>query len=191
MSDFIPNRLYFNSVGCMNEIKHIIGMQLDKLSVLMIRIISTEIQKNGNGSSKMKSRAIQNVKETKREITNDHVTLEVGIDLDELKGDEELFVCVSVVLHGNMNGAAWTWRDAQVMYTKPGVATYGKHVTDKRVHVPSHWKPRAMPGFAQPDESRGMYENIDKEIEKHVDDFMNNVVNAIDHMDWSVFIIGG
>lgn len=191
MSDFKLNKLMFDSVGCMNAIKDIINYRLDNLSVTLVRVISSEIQKNGNGSSEMKSRAIWNVKETKREVTNDHVALEVGIDLDELKNDEETFVCVSVVLHGNMKGSTWTWRDAQVMYTKPGVETYGKHVRDKRVHVPAHWKPRALPGFAQQDVSREISENVEKQIEKHVGDYMDAVVRLINSMDWSQFLVVG
>lgn len=191
MSDFTPNKLGFNTAACMTAIKELIDLQLDKLSVTLIRIVSAEIQMNGNGSSVMKSRAIWNVKETKREIANDHITLEVGIDLDDLKKNEELFVCVSVVLHGNMNGSAWTWRDAQVMYTKPGVETYGKNVTDKRVHVPAWYKPRELPGFAQQDVSRYIDENVEKEIQKHVNDFMDGVAHSVDRLDWSAFITGG
>ena len=64
-------------------------------------------------------------------------------------------------------------------------------VTDKRVHVPAHWKPRAMPGFAQPDVSREITENVEEQIEKHIGDFMDNVVVEINRLDWSAFITGG
>ena len=194
MSDFIPNKLGFDANGCMNAINAAINRQLDVLSVSLINIIGYEIQTNGNGTKDMRAKAVANIKETKREITNDHILLEVGIDLDSLKGDEELFVNVSVVLHGNMNGSAWTWRDAQVMYTKPGVSTYGKVnnvIADKRVHVPEHYKPRAMYGFAQQDVSKQIEDNVEKEIDKHVEDFMNYVEKAIDNFDWSMFITGG
>lgn len=194
MSDFTPNKLSFDVKGCIAAVNDVLNYQLDKLSVALIRIISAEIQQNGNGTSEMRARAIWNVKETKREIADDHVTIEVGIDLDELKGNEEMFVNVSVVLHGNMKGSAWTWRDAQMMYTKPGVVTYGKvdgHIGDKRVHVPKWYRPRALPGFAQQDVSREIEQNVEKEINTRVEDFMNSVVNAIDSMDWSLFITGG
>ena len=189
MSDLKLNKLRLDTAGCMRAIKDILNIQLDKLSVSLIRIVSSEIQSNGNGSSRMKSRAIWNVKETKREVTSDHVTLEVGINFDDLKKDEELFVCVSVVLHGNMNGSTWTWRDAQVMYTKPGQETYGKHVTDKRVHVPEWYTPRALPGFAQQDVSREISMNVEKEINRYVGNYMDSVARAIDAMDWSAFLI--
>ena len=64
MSDLKLNKLRLDTAGCMRAIKDILNIQLDKLSVSLIRIVSSEIQSNGNGSSRMKSRAIWNVKET-------------------------------------------------------------------------------------------------------------------------------
>jgi len=192
MSDFKPNKLSFNVAACMNTIKDLLNLRLDTLSHQLVNIVCMEIQTNGNGSSEMRALAIRNVKETKREITNDRVLLEVGIDTDSLKDNEEVFVNVSVVLHGNMKGNSWTWRDAAVMYTKPGVVTYGKEngiASDKRVHVPKWYKPRAMPGFAQQDVSKYISENTDVEINHHVEDFMNIVSRDIDNFDWSQFVI--
>ena len=188
--DFIPNKLSFDYSGCMDMIKRIIDVQLDTLSLALQLIVGKQIADNGNGSGVMKLDAIANVRETKREVTNDHIKLEVGIDLEELKGkNEDLFVRVSVVLHGNMKGDSWTWRDARVMYTKPGVATYGKNVTNKRVHVPEGHKPRELPGFAQPNVIDGIIYNTEKMINRYVDDFMRIVTHDVENMNWSAFLI--
>lgn len=196
MSDFIPNKLGFDFSGCVDYIKKIMNVHLDMLSQELIKIVVREIWNNGNGSRVMRLDACANVKETKREITNDHVSLEVGIDMDKLKSKgEDLFVRVAVVLHGNMNGSQWTWRDAQMMYTKPGVETYGKNVTNKRVHVPKGATPRAMPGFAQqdvmPNIVYGIEHNSEKEIQKYIQNYMDCVDRDILRMNWSAFITGG
>ena len=194
MSDLQLNHLSFNVVACMDMIKKILNTYLDQLSYYMQLIVANQIWIHGNGSQVMRIDAVSQVKETKREITDDMIELEVGIDLDEVKGkNEDLFVRVSVVLHGNMKGDSWTWRDGRVMYTKPGVATYGKNVTNKRVHVPAHYKPRALPdGFAQQnviqDIVNGVEQNVEKQIEKHVNDFEDNVSRALNSINWSAFI---
>lgn len=189
MSDFKPNKLSFDTAGCMAAIQKNINLRLDDLSQVLVLIVQGEIWNNGNGSRVMRFDAVAQVKETKREVTDDHILLEVGIDFDKLKSKEDLFVRVSVVLHGNMQGSYWTWRDAAVMYTKPGMETYGKNVTNKRVHVPKEYKPRAMLGFAQQDVSKYISENTDVEINHHVEDFMNIVSRDIDNFDWSQFVI--
>lgn len=197
MSDFIPNKLGFDTAGCTNMINKIFDSCLDELSAKLVQIVMTEIWKNGNGSKVMRLDAAMQVKETKREITNEHILLEAGIDMDKLKGTkEDLFVRVSVVLHGNMNGDSWTWRDARVLYTKPGVETYGKNVTNKRVHVPDGYKRRALPiSFSQQnvigDIVEGVSSNIDNQIAKYVDSFVNSVNNALKNIDWSAFLIVG
>ena len=143
----------------------------------------------------MRLDACANVRETKREITNNQILLEVGVDLEKMKAKEDLYVRVSVVLYGNMGGDSWTWRDARVMYTKPGVATYGKNVTDKRVHVPKEYKPRALPGFAQanamPSIVAAVSKNTDDQIQKHVNNFVDGLRGALNSMNWSAFITGG
>lgn len=191
MSDFTPNKLSFDVDGCMNAIRKRIDSRLNVLSEALVLIVQREIWQNGNGSHIMRLDAIAQVKETKREITDDEITLEVGIDFDSLKQKEDLFVRVSVVLYGNMQASQWTWRDARVMYTKPGVETYGKNVTNKRVHVPEGYKPRALPGFAQQDVSGHISENTEKEINRYVDQFMDAVSKDVDNFDWSAFLIVG
>ena len=190
--DLVLNHLSFNTGAFMDMVKKITNMYLDDLSYILMAIVITEILKNGNGSMVMRIDASSKVKETKREVTDDHITLEVGIDLDELQSNEEMFVRVSVVLYGNMKGNSWTWRDAEVMYTKPGQETWGKNVTNKKVHVPEHYKPRAMPGFAQPNKYRNIAENISvntkKEAEKYVGLFVNNVNHALNSINLSAFL---
>lgn len=197
MSDFKPNKLSFNVNVCLGLITQVLNAYLDDLSRQLQAIVANEIWKNGNGSSVMRLDAIMQVKETKREITNNMILLEVGIDMDGLKGkSEDLFVRASVVLHGNMKGDSWTWRDARVLYTKPGIATYGKNVTDKRVHVPKEYKPRALPvEFSQQnvigDIIEGVSKNTEAQMHKRVDEFKDNVSKALNSINWSSFITVG
>ena len=146
----------------------------------------------------MRTDACLYVKETKREVTDDHILLEVGIDTEQIKNlKEDLFVRISVVLHGNMNGMSmsssnWRYSYGAMMYTKPGQETYGKHVTDKRVHVPEGQQPRAMPGFAQGDKmadiTEGVSKNVDTQITKYVNQFIREVNGALNSLNWSAFI---
>ena len=191
-NDFQRNKLSFRVSDFTDLFKKVIDLYLDDLSQHIQNIVMGEIWLNGNGSVFMKLAACALVKETKREITKDSICLEVGIDTDELKGkSERAFVIASVVLHGNMQGSAWTWRDARTMYTKPGVATWGKNVDDKRVHVPAGQQPRAMPGFAQQDVMadiiNGITKNSQQQIQKYVDIFVRNVNNALSDINWSAF----
>ena len=197
MSDFTPNKLVFDTNGCVDMIKNIYNSDLDDLSNKLAQIVIKQIWDNGNGSIVMRLDACANVRETKREITDDRILLEVGIDMEKIRSTkEDLYVRICVVLHGNMMGDSWTWRDARTMYTKPGEETYGKNVTNKRVHVPPDQKPRPLPaGFAQPNAMtsivEGVSQNAEKEVQKHVDNFVNNINKALNSLNWSAFITGG
>lgn len=189
--DFIPNKLSFEVDNCLALIESIYNIYLDELSNQLIAIVQKEIWKNGNGSRLMRLSAAAEVKETLREITKNRINLNVGIDTDELKaGREDVYVRVSVVLHGNINGSR-TWRDAAKLWTKPGQDTYKKHVLNKG---PSTAKTMHMlpDGFVQTDVSADITTNVSKNVEqqaaKFVNQFGRNVEKALNSIDWSAFL---
>jgi len=186
-NDFIPNRLSFDVAGCMALIKNIYGLYLDDLSAKLVEIVQYEIMKNGNGSKIMRLSAASEVKETRREITDEMIILEAGIDLDALKGSEPIFVRVSVVLHGNQAGGP--------LKSKPGQDTWTKHVGYKRLS-PAKTVFDLPDGFNQDDVSeqietevsKQISENASKQIDKYAKTFADNVRQALNAIDWSAFV---
>lgn len=184
MSDWHPNHLSFDSAGAMALIKNIIDAHLSELSDYLVRIVRGEIWLNGNGSHLMRLYADAAVKETKREITNTNVTLEVGIKMDELP--EDGFVRVSVVLHGNQAGGP--------LMTKPGQITWTKHVLAKHKSTAqtSYLLPDGMnQGEKMDDILKNIEENIKHESKKYVDNFIEAVNADVRRINWSAFLRGG
>lgn len=182
--DFIPNKLSFKVNDCMDRINKIIDHNLDILSDHLQQIVIHEIWNNGNGSRVMRLDAAANVKETRRTFMRDRVYLAVGIDPKVLKSkSEDLFVRVSVVLHGNSG-------DGKLM-TKPGKDTWKKNVTNKGPSTAkSVW---ALPdSFSQSDVMvdivRGVSENAEQNIKKYINEFVQNVSAAIARTYFDVFI---
>lgn len=185
MNDFTPNVLGFDSAGCMAQIKSIYDMYLNDLSAQLVALVQRAVFKDGNGSKFMRLTAMTEVKETKREISDNEITLEAGIDLSSI-GNDSIRVRVAVVLHGNQAGGT--------LMTKPGQATWRKDVKYQAMSKAASVYPLPA-GFNQSDAEDDIVEYISKNIEedlgKHVDDYLDNVARAAKAMDWSVFITGG
>lgn len=186
-SDLQLNKLSFDISGFLGLAERIYNTYLDILSEKLISVIRGEIWTNGNGSRWMRLTATGPVKETRREITENHVVLEAGVDLDELKAkSEETFVRVSVVLHGNLASGP--------LMTKPGQMTWKKDVSNKSKStaksvwlLPGEGKPGAQ-GFVQIDITKNLKANVEKEIRKYVEDFINNVSRALMGLNLSSFV---
>lgn len=185
MSDFTPYKLSFDAKGAKAAIDEIIDFNLDELSNYLQRTVRSEIFRNGNGSPKvMRLFAAALVEETKREITDDLVTLEVGIKMEGLP--EDAFVRVSVVLHGNQGSGP--------LMTKPGQMTWGKHVIGKSASTAK--TAHALPdGFNQDDKFDDILEQVVKNVEnesaKYVRAFIRAVNRDVQQIDWSRFLTGG
>lgn len=181
--DLVLKQLSFDSDACMDMIHRIIDVHLDELSYYVQAIVIREVFNNGNGSKGMRIDACAQVKETKREITDDHIKLEVGIDLEKLKSQEDLFVRVSVVLHGNLASGP--------LVTKPGQDTWKKYVTHKSPSTAETvWE---LPdGFAQIDVVGdiidGVSQNAEKELKHYVVAFATVIAHDIQNMNWSAFL---
>ena len=185
LSDWLKNtNLRFNSDACISMIKNIIDTYLDDLSKHLVDIVRGEIWLNGNGSYQvMRLFTAALVKETKREITDDHILLEVGIMTQDLP--EDAFVRVAVVLHGNQGGG--------VLTTKPGQMTWSKHVISKRpstaksvYNLPDEFNQ----GEALEDIVKNIDENINAQFSKYVNSFVHNVKTALRSINLSAFLEG-
>ena len=183
VSDWTQYKIGFDSAGCNALIKKIYNVHLDVLSEKLINIVRGDIWLNGNGSFKvMRLFTVALVEELKREIASDHILLEVGIKMDQLP--EDAFVRVSVVLHGNQASGP--------LVTKPGVATWGKHVIGHEVHVKAGEESYDLPeGFTKYDVIDEIKKNVDNNIQRHINDFMNAVAADVSRINWSAFITGG
>ena len=188
MADLKLNKLRFNSAACFALVQQIIDTHLDELSEFLVNIVRWQIWANGNGSYKyMRLLATALVEETKREITNDHITLEVGIKMEGL--NERAFVLVSVVLHGNQAGGP--------LHEKPGIATWTKYVTMKRMPDPDNRNANNMlpDGFNQDDKMDDILDKVEQNVlrdsNKRVDAFIAAVAHDINSMNWSAFLTGG
>lgn len=182
-NDFIPNHLSFDAAACTALIKKIYDLYLNDLSAQLVAIVQKQIFDNGNGSTLMRLSAAAEVRETKREITDDEICLEVGIDTALLKRSENVYVRVMVVLHGNQ-------ADGPLM-TKPGQATWSKHVLVKRLS--SSITAHPLPGeFNQYDKETDIVSkvesNISKQTTKYLNAYVRNVKAALDSIDWSAFV---
>ena len=197
MSDFVPNKLGFNTNAYMQEFYRYLDIALNRLSYSVQDIMKREIMANGNGSKVMRETACAQVKEIERKINGSEVTLTVGIDESKLGGfSDQVFVRTMVVLHGNV---AWG-----PLMTKPGRMTWKKDVNYMSMSPPvnkdgSPRKPKMMPdsfmqfemvnGFGS---ARHMLDNIFGDQMNHIiDDFYNLLEQLTSNIDYSQFITGG
>ena len=167
----------------MTIFKGICNLLLDDLSQQLKNLVIGEIWLNGNGSRYMRLTACAAVKETSREVTDQHIKLEVGINFDELKSkSEEIFVRVSVVLHGNLGGGS-----SGVLYTKPGQLTYKKHVTNKSMSTAK--SVYQLPDeFAQGDVSIEITGLVSENVEKQANKYVSMFINGLKETLWKINI---
>jgi len=143
MSDFIPNKLGFDTKAYMSEFYKCLDIALDRLSRNVIVLMKNEIMANGNGSGVMRKTAADQVKEISRTIKGTEVELVIGIDEDKLGGfNDQVFVRTMVVLHGNVTSGP--------LMTKPGSKTWTKNVNSMHISPAvnkdgSPRKPQMMP----------------------------------------------
>lgn len=184
MSDFTPNVLTFDSAGAMNLIRQVIDWHLDELSGFLQNIVRAAIVALGNGSKVMRLFTAGVVEETKREITNSQVVLEVGIKMENLP--EDGFVRVSVVLEGNQGSGP--------LVTKPGNVTWRKHVVGRGESTAKTSYPLPA-GFNQGSKMDNVlnmiFQNVQNDATKHVNDFIRNINSDVSRLDFSQFLKGG
>ena len=182
-NDFHANNLSFDTNACLLMLEKIYDLFLDDLSHALVAIVQREIFLNGNGSTLMRMSAAAEVVETKREITRDEIRLEAGIDSATLKSQENVYVRVMVVLHGNQGSGP--------LMTKPGQLTWNKHVLVKRMSTARSAYP--MPNeFNKTDKETDIVAEIESNISKQANTLLNafvhNVQSTIDMLDWSAWI---
>lgn len=183
MSDFTPNKLGFNSAGCMNAIMRMADAYMSETSDILINLFKKEIDRNGNGSSFMRSDAKSVVHEILHEVTQDHIKIEAGFDEAMAAGmAKDFYVRVMVVIHGNQGGGTLT--------SKPGRSTFKKNVvgygpsTAKTVYNLPSW-------FNQPDIAGVLRDNVLKEIEKYFEVMLIKIDMALTGDFFAQFITGG
>ena len=182
MSDFTPNKLGFDSRGCVNAIIRMADAYMSQTSDILINLFKLEIDRNGNGSSFMKSDAKKVVREILHEVAQDHITIEAGFDENMAKGmATDFYVRVMVVIYGNQAGGH--------IKSKPGLSTFKKNVVG---YGPSTAKTvYDLPQFDQQDASEGIRDNVLKEIEKYFEVMLIKLDLSLDGNFFGQFITGG
>ena len=183
MSDFTPNKLGFDTNGFINALMRIADAYMSETSDILILLFKKEIDRNGNGAKIMKDDAKSVVREILHEVANDHITIEAGFDEEMARSmAKDFFVRVMVVIHGNQGGGRLT--------SKPGMSTFKKHVIG---YGPSTAKTKYdLPEeFNQMDVSRGIRDNVMKDIEKYFDVMIAKISDALTPDFFSMFITGG
>lgn len=183
MSDFTPNKLGFDSAGCMRAIMMMADAYMKETSDIMITLFQKEIDRNGNGSSDMKGDAKTLVREILHEVAADHITIDAGFDESMAQSmARDFYVRTMVVIHGNQAGGKLT--------SKPNMSTFKKHV---RGYGPSTAKTvYDLPkDFNQEDASKGIRGNVMKEIEKYFEVMIIKINAALTGDFFGLFITGG
>lgn len=180
MNDLTIYPIKFNVSAAVGDIIDAIDVCLDELSVEFQEIIKDEIWVNGNGSNIMKEEAKRHVKEISRKNDGHTIELEVGVDESEF-GSEQAKIRTIVVLHGNLaNGA---------LFTKPGQATWTKHVGGK--HMSNAIHEYRLADFEQTDVTGNLMKNSMKQIQKYVMDFLRAIDQTLDTIDFSDYLTVG
>lgn len=182
MSNFIANKLGFDSRGCMNAIMRLADALMNETSDIMILLFQKEIDRNGNGSSFMKADAKNVVREILHEVVSDHITIDVGFDEAMARSMAiDFYVRTMVVVHGNQAGGSIT--------SKPGQSTWRKNVVG---YGPSTAKTvYDLSQFNQFDASDGMLENVMKDMEKYFTVLLIRLNSMLDGAFYGQFITGG
>ncbi len=155
---------------------------MSETSDILLMIMKKEIDRNGNGSSYMKTDAKRVVREILHEVVADHINIEAGFDEAMAHGmATDFYVRVMVVVYGNQAGGPIT--------SKPGMATFKKHVTGPS---PSTAKTKYdIPQFNQYDASDGILENTMKEIERYFDVMIAKLNDVLSAEFFAGFLTGG
>lgn len=182
MSDFIPNKLGFDTEGCMKAILLAADAYMKETSDTLILLFKQEIDRNGNGSRFMKADAKKAVHEILHEVADDCITIEAGFDEDLARSmSVDFYVRTMVVIYGNQGSGP--------IHSKPGMSTWKKNVVG---YGPSTAKTKYnLPQFNQLDASKGIQKNVMKQIEKHFRDVVKKLASMFDGEFFGRFITGG
>lgn len=171
------NKIGFNSAACFNAIKKYSDGLLTRLAEKLTEVMKKEIYTNGNGSPEhMKLPTIAQVCEILHEVTDEHIRIDVGIDPAMARSiSEATYVKVCVVLFGN--GEIWT---------KPGQATWKKYVSAKGPSGADY--EYRIADFEQPDVSQTMMENIKKQMDVYIKEYINVLNSWLDGNFFAQFV---
>lgn len=166
----------FDVAGFMAEVKSIVNIAFDILSMHMHSVLCDAIAQCSEAAMVMIGEAQKNVRELSREITTTSATIEVGVDEGAIGGGEQGIVRVMVALHGNHS-----------VWARPGASAWTKHVNSKRqnhVQIAYH-----LPFFEQGDHSDVMVKAFEHDIDKYAKDCYNRIIGMINAIDFSKYLI--
>ena len=176
-NDFISYSIGFDTVAFQREFASCVNIALDWLSGKMHDELCSAIAQCTEAANVMIIDTQKQVKEISRNVTASVAEIEVGVDEGQVPAGQT-YVRVMVTLHGN-----------GTISTKPGVATWKKHVTGQSMSTAT--TEYRIPQFDQADHSGQMMENFDKNMEKHIKVFLNMLADLVNSIDFSQFITGG
>ena len=176
-NNFVSYSLGFNTSAFQAEFTSCVNIALDWLSGKMHDELCDAIAQCTEAANVMIIDTQKQVKEISRTVSSEVAEIEVGIDEGQVPAGQT-YVRVMVTLHGN-----------GTIFSKPGAATWKKHVTSQSMSTAT--TEYRIPQFDQADHSGQMMSNFNKQIEKHIKVFLNMLADLINAIDFSQFITGG
>ena len=175
--EFVPYPIGYDSAGVMKEIDSIVNIKLDEFARTMIRVLGNAIYSAGNGSTRMKTDAVKQVKELSRSGGGGIYEMEVGIDEGAIS-DDIARIRTIVVLHGNLHSGP--------LRTKPGEDTWDKHISSQSESGAAtiYLLPGGMWQHERTDKILDAY---DKEIEKYVKVLAHDLEILLMSIDYSKY----
>lgn len=183
MSDFTPNKLGFDTKGCMTAIMRAADAYMSRTSDWLMFIMKKQIDINGVGSKWMKNDAKKMVREISHEVTEDHIKIEAGFDTEMARSMAlDFYVRVMTVLFGNQSQGP--------LKSKPGRKTFRKHVIgpfDSKART-EYFLPD---GFNFEGVSEHILNNTMMELEKYFKDMLDVLGMMFSGDFFGSFITGG
>lgn len=178
---FELNPVRFDSAGCMRAIVARAEMYMNATATQMMEIMRVYVDKLGNGSGAMKADAKKAIREILHEVTSEYINLEIGVDESYAKSmSEQFFVRTMVVLHGNQGSGP--------IHTKPGKATWKKHVNYKSVNNTSKSIYPIEQFDWRLDYSQSIIDCTMKDLEKYFKDMLKYIADSCDEAFFAKFL---
>ena len=178
---FERNPIGFDSAGCMRAIRMMAEAYMNQTEDIMIEIMKRHVKEYGNGSKIMISDAASAVREILREVTNEYINIEVGVDESYARAmSEQFYVRTMVVLHGNQAEGP--------IHTKPGRSTWKKHVDYRSQNTYSRTV-HPIPQFDwRVDVTQAVLKSTMQDIQQYFEDMLRYIGDACDAAFFARFL---
>lgn len=170
------NSLSIDVNGLMEALIRAALAAMEDVEMSAFEVLAKEISDNSESQTKWRAEAIGLLREVKREVLMDRISVEFGVDLASVSGDA--LNRVMVALYGNQAGGP--------IHSKPGESVYGKAMDGK--HPSTAQTTYDIPQYNHPQSYNGdqMFSNTFKLIATI---FKDAIAAAWRSVDFSQFVL--